>query len=278
MEIGRKNRLKVVKTESFGIYLSDNGDISEERVLLPIKQVPEGTSVGDELEVFIYRDSKDRLIATTNTPLIMLGELKKLKVVSVNKLGAFLDMGLERDLFLPYKEQTCKVQGGDEVLVTMYVDKSSRLAASMKVYHLLKTGSPYKTGDEVRGRVYEITRDFGVYVAVDDIYSARIPKKEFSGECRCGDVIRARVTRILEDGKLDLSLRDKAYMMLDKDAATVQEALKSGGGVLMLSDSSDPLKIRETLHMSKNAFKRAIGHLYKEGKILIEEDCIRSVK
>lgn len=279
MKIGEIQTLTIVKRQEFGVYLAEdpNEREAENRVLLPIKQVPDEAERGDEMEVFIYRDSQDRLIATTTRPKLTVGSTARLRVVEMGKIGAFLDMGLERDLLLPFKEMTFKPKKDDEVLVTMYVDKSGRLAASMKVYHFLNTDSPYKSGDDVSGLVYEISGNFGAFVAVDYMYSARIPKKEFSGECKPGDFIRGRVTRVLEDGKLDISIRDKIVFQMDIDAQTIMDVLDEFGGVLPFSDKADPEIIRKELHMSKAAFKRAAGRLYKEGHILIEENCIRKV-
>ena len=175
MKLGEKQTLTVVKQVDFGVYLAEQPE-DETRVLLPAKQVPEGTKLHDKLEVFLYKDSKDRLIATTNEPKLTLGGFAVLKVLQVTKIGAFLDWGLEKDLLLPFKEQLRKVHEGDEVLVTLYIDKSNRLCATMEgIYHLLSTDSPYKKGDTVTGRVYEFSENFGTFVAVDDKYSARIP-------------------------------------------------------------------------------------------------------
>ena len=179
LNIGRKQKLVVVKKVEFGIYLGETREAGEkERVLLPIKQVPEGTKEGDELEVFLYRDSSDRLIATTREPKLVLGELAVLNVAATGKIGAFLDWGLEKDLFLPFKQQTRRLHPGDEVLVSLYIDKSDRLCATMKVYHFLKTNSPYVVGDIVKGRIYEISGNFGVFVAVDDRYSGRFQREK----------------------------------------------------------------------------------------------------
>ena len=178
LNIGRKQRLVVVKKVEFGIYLGETREAGEkERVLLPIKQVPEGTKEGDELEVFLYRDSSDRLIATTREPKLVLGELAVLNVAATGKIGAFLDWGLEKDLFLPFKQQTRKVKAGDQVLASLYIDKSGRLCATMNVYEHLRTDSPYKKDDMVTGRIYEISKNFGAFVAVDDCFSALIPKR-----------------------------------------------------------------------------------------------------
>ncbi|MBC5715522.1 RNA-binding protein [Roseburia sp. BX1005] len=277
MKLGEKQRLLVIKRVEFGIYLAEHED-DETRVLLPAKQVPENTRVGDELEVFLYKDSKDRLIATTNEPYLMLGQTAVLKVLEVGKIGAFLDWGLEKDLFLPFKEMTAKVQPEDEILVTLYIDKSRRLCATMKgIYDLLEKDSPYEKGMNVSGRVYEFSDNFGTFVAVDDKYSAMIPAFEDCSHLRIGDVIEARITNVKPDGKLDLTLREKAYLQMDADAQKVLEVIDEYAGVLPFNDKASPEVIKREIQMSKNAFKRAVGHLYKERKIEITEKSIRKL-
>ena len=268
IEIGKKQTLKVCKKVDFGVYLSDGID-NDNRVLLPRKQVPKGIDVGSNIEVFIYRDSEDRLISTTNSPKLTLGEVAVLRVVKTSRIGAFLDWGLEKDLFLPFKEQTSKVKEGDEILVTLYVDKSERLAASMKVYHQLITTDKYAKDDKVTARIYEVSERFGAYAAVDDKYSAMIPPTENIRNLRAGDVVECRVTQVKEDGKLDLSLREKAYIQMDVDAAKIIELLDIYDGVLPFNDKADPETIMSETGLSKNAFKRAVGRLYKERKIII---------
>ena len=277
MKLGEKQRLLVIKRVEFGIYLAEHED-DETRVLLPAKQVPENTRIGDELEVFLYKDSKDRLIATTNEPYLMLGQTAVLKVLEVGKIGAFLDWGLEKDLFLPFKEMTAKVQPEDEILVTLYIDKSRRLCATMKgIYDLLEKDSPYEKGMNVSGRVYEFSDNFGTFVAVDDKYSAMIPAFEDCSHLRIGDVIEARITNVKPDGKLDLTLREKAYLQMDADAQKVLEVIDEYAGVLPFNDKASPEVIKREIQMSKNAFKRAVGHLYKERKIEITEKSIRKL-
>lgn len=241
---------------------------------MPKKQVPQGSGLGDSVEVFLYKDSKDRIIATTNTPLLSVGEVGKLRVSQVTKIGAFLDWGLEKDVLLPYKEQTAKVQEGDEVLVVIYVDKSSRLAATMKVYRYLQCGSDYQKEDIVRGTVYELRQDMGAFVAVDDRFSALIPARELYGEIKVGDVVSARVSAVKEDGKLDLSLREKAYLQIGKDADKLVALMEQHGGALPFTDKADPELIRAETGMSKNEFKRAVGNLLKNQKIVINSDKI----
>ena len=272
IEIGKKQKLIVAKTVDFGVYLAEDKNAGQEdRVLLPAKQVPEGTREGDTLDVFIYKDSRDRLIATTREPLLQVGQTAVLKVLQVTKIGAFLDWGLEKDLLLPYHEQTSRVREGQECLVALYVDKSSRLCATMKVYHNLSTRTPYVTGDSVKGRVYEISDRFGVFVAVDDKYSALIPAREASGKYRPGEVLDLRVSEVKEDGKMNVTDRQKAYIQINEDAESVLSIIEEFAGVLPFDDKASPEVIKREFGLSKNAFKRAVGHLLKEGKIEIKD-------
>ena len=277
-QLGRKQELVVVKTVDFGVYLGEDQNAGmDERVLLPKKQVPENCNIGDKIEVFLYKDSRDRLIATVNIPKLMVGEVGFLKVSQVTKIGAFLDWGLEKDVLLPYKEQTRKVREGEEVLAALYIDKSSRLAATMNVYEYLRKDSEYKKDDIVTGMIYQTSDNFGVFVAVDNIYSALIPRKEVVGELRIGDTVQARVTGVKPDGKLDLSVREKAYLQIEKDAVKILQIIDSFDGVLPFTDRANPEVIKRETQMSKNEFKRAIGNLLKNGKIEIKENCIRRI-
>ncbi len=279
IRLGEIQQLKVVKKVEFGIYLADpDARDKEEKVLLPAKQVPEGTDIGDILEIFAYKDSKDRLIATTKKPKLVLGEAGLLTVAQVGKIGAFLDWGLEKELLLPFKEQTKRVREGEEVLAAVYIDKSNRLCATMNVYQFLEQDSPYRKEDKVTGRVYQMSEEFGAFVAVDDRYSGLIPKKELYGDVKIGDVIQARVTAVKEDGKLDLSIREKAYIQMGLDAEKVMEIIESFDGVLPFNDKARPETIKRETGMSKNEFKRAVGNLLKAGKIEITEKSIRKIK
>ena len=273
LQIGTQQELKIVKTVEFGAYLSDG----EEEVLLPKKQIPEGAKTGDSLRVFLYRDSKDRMIATVKTPKVMIGTVARLKVLEVSKIGAFLDWGLEKDLFLPFKQMTYRPNPGDEVLVSAYTDKSNRLCATMKVYSCLKRQAPYVKEDVVKGLVYEISENFGAFVAVDDTYSALIPKRENYG-VNAGDEVMARVTNVTEDGRLTLSVRKKAYLQMDEDAEKLLSIIASFDGVLPFTDRANPEVIRRETGMSKNEFKKAVGRLYREKKIELCENCIRLVR
>ena len=215
------------------------------------------------------------MIATTTVPALELGQVACLTVVQTTKIGAFLDWGLAKDLLLPFKEQTKQVCEGDEILVALYTDKSNRLCATMKIYDFLRTDSPYKRDDKVSGHVYELSDNFGVFVAIDDIYSALLPKQEVFENYMPGDLIEARVRSVREDGKITLSVREKSFLQMDADSQFIYERLcSSHTGMLPFHDKTDAEIIKREFHLSKNAFKRAIGRLFKEGRIRIEKDGI----
>ena len=276
MQLGKTQILTIVKQVDFGVYLAEDTS-KEERVLLPRKQVPEGVQTGDELEVFLYKDSQDRIIATTIEPKLKLGEVARLTVKEVAKIGAFLDWGLEKDLLLPFRQQTRKVQAGDNCLAALYIDKSERLCATMNVYDYLRTDSPYEKEDHVTGTIYQISENFGAFVAVDDCYSGLIPSREFFGQLSVGDQVTARVTAVKPDGKLDLSIREKSYLQLNADAEAVMKVIEEFDGVLPFTDKASPEVIKREFSLSKNAFKRAVGHLLKEERIEITEKSIRKL-
>ncbi len=275
LELGKYQSLEAVKKTDYGFYFVDPKGDKNDTVLLPTREVPEGTSTGDVLELFIYKDSEDRIIATTTKVPVTIGALAVLNVKEVSPIGAFLDWGLMKDLLLPYKEQTIPVKEGDDILITLYIDKSSRLCATMKVYDALSTDSTYKKEDTVSGIVYDEIEAFGVFVAVDNKYSAMIPKNELFSSLKIGDTVKARVINVRPDGKLTLSLRDKSYLQMDSDTEMIITRLKACDGFLPYNDASDPEAIKKEFKISKNAFKRAIGRLYKAGTITITDDGIR---
>lgn len=272
LELGKLQTLEVIKEKDFGVYLAEEGwtpNSPERGVLLPKKMVPEGTKIGSLLDVFLYKDSEDRMIATTSVPKLTLGETAILEVRDTSKIGAFLDMGLEKDLLLPFKEQTRPVRKGEKILVALYVDKSKRLAATMKAYPYLRSDAPYRVGDEVNGFIFEINPDLGAFVAVDERFHGMIPKRELFGGFKVGQEVHARVTKVREDGKLDLSARDKAHNQIFTDAELVMQVIMEFDGVLPFNDKAAPEVIAREFKLSKNAFKRAVGHLLKEGRIEI---------
>lgn len=275
INIGEFQTLKVANIAKIGVYLDAGTEDSKDNVLLPNNQVPEGIEVGDEVEVFVYRDSEDRPIATRRKPLIQAGELGLLEVKETTRIGAFLDMGLEKDLLLPFKEQKYKLQVGKKYLVGAYIDKSGRLTATTYVGKFLSSDSPYKYGDWVKGIIYSISDEIGALVAVDNKYKGLIPKSECYSQMKIGEEVECRVARVREDGKLDLSTREVAYKQIDNDAATILQKIERYDGFLPLNDKSNPEDIKDRLKISKAAFKRAVGKLLKEGKIEQTEKGIR---
>ncbi|MGL4345319.1 MAG: CvfB family protein [Cellulosilyticaceae bacterium] len=275
MILGKIQKLQVMRHSDFGVYLNTPENEEQEAILLPRKQVPEGAEVGDEIEVFVYRDSEDRLIATTEQPKITIDSIGRLKVVDNTRIGAFLDWGLQKDLFLPFKQQVGSVLVGKEYLVGLYVDKSDRLCATMKVYDVLSCHAPYKENQQVKGTVYRIQEDMGVFVAVDNHYHGLIPTKEVFGTLNIGDTIEARVKKVRPDGKLELSLRRQTFQQIEVDAKKIMDALEAKGGALPLHDKSEPQQVKAILDMSKASFKRAVGRLLKEGAIKITDSGIQ---
>ena len=277
LEIGKTNVLNIVRFPGNGAYLTKKGE--KEEVLLPKRYVEDSMHVGDELSCFIYLDSEDRPVATTDPVPITLGGFCVLKVTSLTKIGAFLDWGLPKDLFLPYAEMTEHPREGDEILVRLYKDKSDRLCASMKgLYHLLSTNPPYRANDDVRARIYEFGHDFGVFCAVDDRYSAMLPKFERKPDMRIGTVVNARVTNVKEDGKLDISIRDIISRQMEEDEEALLSLIDEYGGVLPFTEKATPEVIMRETGLSKNAFKRAIGGLYKKRKIDLSGGKIRKTE
>ena len=276
LQLGKRQELTVVKRMKFGVYLAEGKD-AEERVLLPVKEVPDETEIGDRIEVFLYLDSKDRMIATRREPYAELGGIAVMEVKEVSNIGAFLDWGLEKDLLLPFKEQSRRVAQGEKVLAAVYLDKSRRFCSTMNVYEYLETDSPYQKDDRVTGTIYETEGNFGVFVAVDNRYSGLIPKREAAGSYRIGDTIQVRVTAVKPVGKLDLSPNERVEVQMDKDAELVMKVIEEYEGVLPFGEKVSPEIIKREFGISKAAFKRAVGRLYKQGRIQIMENRIKKL-
>ncbi len=243
VELGKVQKLRVLRIKENGVYLGEGED--ENGILLPKKEVPEGVDIGCEISVFIYRDSEDRLIATTREPALEVGDVAFLPVSQVTNIGAFLDWGLLKDLFLPFHEQRGKLQPGMRVPVTLYVDKSNRLCATMKIYSRLRHDPPYQKNDWVQGIVYEVKPELGAFVAVDGCYAGMIPRQEIYEPYRPGETVQARVLKVRSDGKMDLTARKKAYAQMEPDAEKVWKAILEYDGELPFNDKSDPLLIKE---------------------------------
>jgi hypothetical protein len=276
IKLGEMQELEVTKKVDFGVYLkSPHDEKGDDRILLPLKQVPENTATGDKINVFVYRDSNDRVIATVKRPKIVMGEIAYLKVVQMTRIGAFLNWGLEKDLFLPFKEQVGEIKLNGEYLVGLYVDKSDRLCATMNLFNVLRTDSPYKVNDMVKGTVFSLKRGLGAMVAVEGKYLGLIHEGEILKPLHAGDVVEVRVSHIKEDGKLDLSLKDAPRLQIDKDGEKILNTVVKNKGFLPLTDDSSPEDIKEKLNLSKSSFKKAVGRLMKRNVIEMTRDGIR---
>lgn len=267
LQIGKINRLIIVKMTKFGAYLSESGTEKDEAVLLPQKEVTEEMKPGSSIEVFLYRDTRDRLVATLKSPRGQVGELAYLRVADTTAIGAFLDWGLEKDLLLPISQQTTRVKKGRKYLVKIYVDKSNRLCGSMEIEDHLKTTNGFTNGEMVTGTVYSVNPRIGAFVAVENQYFGLVHRSEIYKPFEIGDQATFRVVKTREDGKIDLSTKKLAYQQRDEDAEKILELLRMHQGFLPLNDKSDPKDINKYMATSKNAFKRALGKLLKERKI-----------
>ncbi len=263
-KIGQWQQLEILRFTSVGAYLNALDESSESDVLLPAKYLNDELELGQMLEVFLYRDSEDRMIATLEKPKAVVGDIALLKVVDIHKIGAFLDWGLSKDLLLPQDQWKREVHKGELVLVYLYLDSSDRIVATMKIESQLRTDSNYQVGDSVKGTVYSIAKDIGVFVAVDNCYLAMIPAREVVDDYQLGQAIEARITKIHSDGKIVLATREKTSLQIHSDVALIKEKLKNNQGFLSFNDKSAPDLIRAEFKMSKKAFKRAIGVLLKE--------------
>jgi len=275
MEVGKYNTLQVLRATSVGLYL---GDAEGNDVLLPHKYIPENIEMGGEIEVFIYRDSEDRLIATTLTPAILLNQFAILEVVAVSPIGAFLDWGLEKDLFVPFKEQNHKLQSGQWVPVYLYLDEETdRLVASAKINKFFQNNDTIELEENQKADilVYEKT-DLGYNVIINNRYKGLVYENEIFRRLAWGDQTTGYIKNIREDGKIDVSLQPLGFLNArDENARVIMEKLESNGGILHLSDASDPIDIQDQLGMSKKAFKKAIGGLYREGLITLSDASVQ---
>lgn len=263
MELGKIQTLKVASKKDGIIKLSDaNG----EKVSLA-KGEGEKLKVGEEVEAFVY-NIHEEFEATLKKPYAQVGELKKLRVVDKAKVGYFVDNGIGKDIFLPFKESFGRLTVGDEYLFYLYHDKSDRLALTMNIKDKLSTEGHLKVNDIVKGTIYSIGRP-GAFVAIENKYDGMIPIEEIKGIHKIGEEVEARVQRILKTGFITLTLREKAYKQIDADSDLILELLEDNGGVLELGDKSDPELIKDLTGLSKKAYKRAVGHLYKNRKINI---------
>lgn len=274
--IGKINNLRVIKVVSIGCYL-DGGEHGE--ILIPRRYVPENTEAEDFIDVFIYFDSEDRIIATTETPKIQLGEIAQLQVVSVTHAGAFLDWGLSKDIFVPFREQKLRMEEGKWYIVGLYIDfETDRLAASAKIEKFLDNTPPdYEVGQEVDLLIYNKT-DLGFSAIINNAHWGVIYENEIFRHLNQGKRIKGYIKKVREDEKIDLVLQKSGFEKVDEIAQSLLDKLEKNNGIIRLSDKSDPQEIYAQLGISKKVFKKAIGGLYKAKLITIEENCIRIVE
>lgn len=271
IEIGKIQKLKIKEFTPQGAILGVEDDHRE--VLLKREEVSKDWKKGDELELIVYNDN--RLVASTKKPKGQVGDIVSLKVTSKPKFGTFLDWGLDKDVFLPYSETLGSVSEGQSCLVALYLDRSDRICASMKLDSFLELDSPYKKNDTVKGTIYSINKNLGLFVAVDNKYSGLVPNEEILGVYTMGDEVEARVFNVKDDGKLDLSLKGRANLEMSKDVNLILDKLRKNNGYLPYNDKSDPRDIKKEFGISKLAFKRAIGNLYREKMIVFKNNGIK---
>lgn len=274
-KLGKYNQLEVVKEVDFGVYL--NGDEDGE-ILLPKRYVPEGTKPGDILNVFIYLDMEERLVATTLQPYVQVGEFACLQVAWVNQFGAFLDWGLMKDLFVPFREQKMKMQKGKRYVVHVHLDEESyRIVASAKVEHYLSTEKPeYQPGQEVNVMVWQRT-DLGYKVIVENQFSGMLFHNEVFQPLEAGMHLSAFVKQVRPDGKIDLELQKAGARKVDDFSEVLLQYIKDNDGFTPLNDKTDAEVIYQTFGVSKKTFKKAVGDLYKKRLVVLEEGGIRLV-
>ena len=276
IELGKFNQLEVVKQVDFGMYL-DGGEEGE--ILLPTRYVPEDCKVGDWLNVFLYLDNEERLIATTLTPLVQVGEFACLEVSWVNQFGAFLNWGLMKDLFVPFSEQKMKMQVGNKYVIHAYIDDESfRIVASAKVdRYLSKEKAPYQPGEEVNILIWQKT-DLGFKAIIENMYSGLLYDSEIFQTLHTGDTLKAYIKQVREDGKIALILQKPGFEKVDDFSKTLYHYIADHGGRIGLNDKSPAEEIYDVFGVSKKTFKKAVGDLYKKRLILLNEDGIELVR
>ncbi|HCQ88974.1 MAG TPA: DNA-binding protein [Clostridium sp.] len=273
IKIGEINKLKVVRIAEIGYYLDGKTDNTSDDILLPTKSaLGNELQVEDEVEAFIYRDSKDRIIATMKNPLAQIGEIAYLEVVDNSKVGAFISIGLERDVLVPFKEIKYKLEVGKKYLFYLYLDKTNRLAATTNIDKYLHDTNSYNIGEEVEGTIYGFQTNETAIIALENIYRGVILKNEYYNDLKAGETIKVRVKRYYEEGQVGVTSR-KSRLVEKEDLETViLDYLKKNHGSMKLNDKSSPEDIKSIFNTSKNAFKRALGGLMKRNLIIQDEN------
>lgn len=266
IKIGQRQKLRVHHFTSEGAYLYDGKDPNT--LALLEENLDKSIKKEDQVLVFVYKD-KGRLFASRKKPYLELGQIGLLKVVAKTKIGAFMDLGLDKDVLLPFSETIGQVHEGQYYLVRLYLDKTKRLALTMKIKDYLENSSPYKKDDLVEGTIYSIHKDHGIFIAVDEKYDSLVPKEEAKGIYQVGESVMAKVRSVNADGRLVLSFDNEVHFKIDEDAERLLDLLEDAGGLLNIGDKSKPEEIKKLTGLSKSDFKRAAGKLYKEREIKI---------
>lgn len=280
IEIGKYNRLKILRDTKVGLFLGTDEDDDTKDILLPNKYVPKEFAIGDEITVFVYLDHEQRPVATTLEPYILLNQFALLRVNHINQVGAFMDWGLEKDILVPYKEQVSPMEKGKRYLVYLYLDeKTNRLVASSRTNKFLSNDNlTVENGDEVDLIVSHYS-EIGINVIINEMHKGLIYKSEiFDDSIRIGDRLKGYIKNIRPDHKIDVTLQKQGFENIEPNAQKILDTLKASRGYLRLNDNSDPEDIKSVLKMSKKTFKKAIGTLYKDRMIEIKEDGIYLVQ
>lgn len=280
LELGKKQVLYVVKKTPMGLFLNEDPEELLNSLTLSKKETEEleDLELGDKVEVYCYMNHDEKIIATLQAPIVCNGEIGVLEVVESNQYGAFLNWGYEKDILLPFSEQFDPVTKGDKLMIGIYTDKSGRVCATQKLKKVLSADHQYKLDDIVYGTIYSMTDDIGAFVAIDNKYFGLILSNEVLPSMKRGMEVTGRVTKVRDDGKMNMTLNKRIDLQMDEDSLVIYAALEEHGGFLPYHDKSDSQAIKRTFNMSKKAFKRAIGKLYKEKKIQIELDGLHLIE
>lgn len=274
-KVGQYIKMKVARKLDFGYYLDAKTGNMDDDIFLPIKSPDKELNIGDEIEVFIYKDSEDRIIATAKKPLAKAGDIAYLEVVAKTKFGAFADFGLERDIFVPFKEQAYNLEVGNRYLFYVYVDNTNRLAATTYIEDYLETTEDYKTGDHVEAVAYEMQESDNVLVAIDNKYKGIVLKKEYYNNIEMGEKLELRVKKYYEDGRISLTPRENGKTERNELEKDIVEYLKEHDGFMRYNDKSKPEDIERVFHSSKRYFKESLGGLMKKDVIYQDEEGTR---
>jgi predicted RNA-binding protein (virulence factor B family) len=271
---GKVQYLEVESIDKKEMVLTELEGDKLDKAYLKLDDVTRKFEVGEKIKVFIYMNAEGTKIATLQKPRLELGEIGYLEVIKTEDFGVFMDLGIEKDLFLPFSEQITEVKQGMSYMVALTLDKADRLVATMKILKHFVDFNEEEIADSYKGVVYDMKDDMGIFVVVDKKYNGMVPRKEIFDSYAIGQKVNVRITKVRDDKKVDLSFRKSAVNQIDDDMMLVLSKMAKNGGQLPYNDKTDPEIIKKEFKMSKRGFKRAIGRLYKEGHIEITDEGI----